>query len=67
MREARAEIESMLGSGKSFGQVENFIDLTGLNEDQKSALWLYAESQGRDSEQRNLARRVLSMVEERGD
>lgn len=35
-------IGKMMGRGASFGSVEQVIERTALNEDQKSALWLFA-------------------------
>jgi hypothetical protein len=60
----RDAVEERMDRGESFGDVEDAIDgVTGLTQDQKAALWLFAFSLRDPIEQRLDARAHLTAVQ----
>jgi hypothetical protein len=60
----RDAVARLMGSGESFGDVEDVIDeCGGLSQEQKAALWLFAFSLREPSEQQLDARAHLAFVE----
>lgn len=51
-----AEIETRMREGETFDRIEDEINATSLDDDQKSALWLYAWSCQSGAQQRLTAR-----------
>lgn len=63
MGQARASIDRMLGGGRILGEVENYIVELELTEDQKSALWLYADGYERSARRRGFGRSTVDLME----
>lgn len=51
-----AEIETRMGGGETFDRIEDEINASALDEEEKSALWLFAWSCLSGAHQRSTAR-----------
>jgi hypothetical protein len=59
---ARAAVEQMVREGRSFREVEDYVDRVTLADEQKAALWLLAWAAQDRSAQRRLAIETLALV-----
>jgi hypothetical protein len=56
------QVEGMMQAGELFGVVEDIINASALEEDQKAALWLLAWSSRDSLAQRRDAKATLALV-----
>ena len=59
---ARAAVEQMICEGRSFREVEDYVERATLVDEQKAALWLLAWAAQDRSSQRQLAIETLALV-----
>ncbi|MGZ6691842.1 MAG: hypothetical protein ACXVHQ_30945 [Solirubrobacteraceae bacterium] len=59
---SQAVVERMLRAGKSFSEIEDFIEASSLEELQKAALWMLAWAHQDRASQLRLARETLALV-----
>jgi len=59
---SQAVVERMLRAGRSFREVEDFIEASPLEELQKAALWMLAWAHQDSASQLRLARETLALV-----
>ena len=59
---ARAAVEQMVCEGRSFREVEDYVERVTLADEQKAALWLLAWAAQDRSSQRRLAIETLALV-----
>ena len=58
----QAVVERMLQAGRSFSEIEDFIEASPLEELQKAALWMLAWAHQDPASQLRLARETLTLV-----
>ena len=59
---AQAAVEQMVREGRSFREVEAYVERATLADDQKAALWLLAWAEQEPGAQRRLALETLALV-----
>jgi len=59
---ARTAVEQMLREGRSFRDVEDYVERATLADDQKAALWLLAWAEQPPGAQRRLAIETLGLL-----
>jgi hypothetical protein len=59
---ARAVVEQMVREGRSFREVEDYVERVTLADEQKAALWLLAWAAQDRGSQRRLAIETLALV-----
>ena len=59
---AQTVIEQMMREGRSFRDVEDYVERATLADEQKAALWLLAWAEQAPGAQRRLAKETLALV-----
>ena len=59
---AQTVVEQMMREGRSFRDVEDYVERATLADEQKAALWLFAWTEQAPGAQRRLAKETLALV-----